>query len=69
MKKILKFRLFYLMVVVLPISNSSISGLDNAIKGTIRQLFGKKGESRSRSSISNGCTQHRQKCWTAEGKH
>jgi len=45
-----------------------VSGLDNTFSGTSRKLFGKEGDSRGCSSISNDCTQRKQKWWTAEGK-
>jgi len=38
------------------------------INGTSRQLFGKESGSRKVLSISEGCTQHKQKWWVAEGK-
>jgi hypothetical protein len=45
-----------------------VSGLDNTVNGTRRKLFGKEGDSRGCSSISNDCTQRKQKWWTAEAK-
>jgi hypothetical protein len=38
------------------------------ITGTSKQLFGKESGSRRGLSISNSCTQRKQKWWVGEGK-
>ena len=47
--------------------NSKVSGLEDSMSSTSRQVFGQEGDSRS-SSIPTDCTLSQQKWWTTEVK-